>query len=334
MAHVKHLDRGSVGRLTHEWERDKKPDGTWAFEPTGKIDPSRTCLNYKLGTGRADVNVKARLADPGLKVARRKDLNVISSWVITCPQELKDSKADREKFFRICYEFLQDRYGAENVMQGYVHMDETTPHMHVPTVPVADGRVSAKALYNRRELHNMQRDLDARCAAEWGQKGLVLNGRTAGNYTVEELKQRDVDRAAIEADRRAAEDARAAAEQQYKQAARDRQRAAEELREARRIRQETEMVYNAAQEEAIQNMHARIERATAAAVNKINEFVTNVTRKDRLTDALKTKQWQDPPRKGFDAMVEDAKRRAFMQQIKREEPENTANKTQEEGFSL
>lgn len=179
-----------VARMTHEWERDRTPGGSWAFTPTSQIDPSRTPLNYRMGSGRADARLAARLSDPGLKVDARKHVNKAGVWVVTCPQELKDDPDAVRRFFELVYDFTKERYGAENVLQGYVHMDETTPHIHLPVVPVKDGRVSAKAVFNRRELPAYQRELDKAVAAEFGRKGLILNGRTKGGYTTADLRER------------------------------------------------------------------------------------------------------------------------------------------------
>ncbi len=179
-----------VARMTHEWERDRMPDGSWAFTPSSKIDPSRTALNYRMEAGRADARLSVRLSDPGLTVDKRKHVNKAGVWVVTCPQELAGDPDAVRRFFKLVYDFTKERYGAGNVLQGYVHMDETTPHIHMPVVPVRDGRVSAKAVFNRRELPAYQRELDKAVAVEFGWKGLILNGRTKGGYATAELKER------------------------------------------------------------------------------------------------------------------------------------------------
>lgn len=183
-----------VSRMTHEWERDTRPDGSWAFKPSSKIDPARTPLNYSMESGRADARLARRLSDPGLKVDARRHVNKAGVWVVTCPQELVGDPDAVRRFFELVYDFTKERYGAGNVLQGYVHMDETTPHIHMPVVPVRDGRVSAKAVFNRRELPAYQRDLDKAVGREppdgFGRKGLMFNGRTKGGYTTAELRER------------------------------------------------------------------------------------------------------------------------------------------------
>lgn len=197
MAHVEHYKMSDVRRLTNEWTRDE------AYHCTdGHIDPARTPNNYVIDDSYKygmklkrsctfSAAVRARLQE--VQHSNRKDLNVLSDWVITCPQELLGDDTKIKRFFEVAYEFTADRYGKENVLQGFVHMDETTPHMHMPLMPVKDGRVSSKALFTRTELSSYHKALEKVMEDEFGMHGLVLNGRTKGNYTVKEMKQRTRD---------------------------------------------------------------------------------------------------------------------------------------------
>ena len=67
----------------------------------------------------------------------RKDVNVMATWVVTVPKDLPEQ--EHKAFFQASYDFLQQRYGRENVVSAYVHMDEVTPHMHFAFVPVKHG---------------------------------------------------------------------------------------------------------------------------------------------------------------------------------------------------
>lgn len=194
MAHVEHYKMSDVRRLTNEWTRDEAYHGT-----DGHIDPARTPNNYVIDDSYKygmklkrsctfSAAVRARLQE--VQHSNRKDLNVLSDWVITCPQELLGDDTKIKRFFEVAYEFTAERYEKENVFQGFVHMDETTPHMHMPLMPVKDGRVSSKALFTRTELSSYHKALEKVMEDEFGMHGLVLNGRTKGNYTVKELKQR------------------------------------------------------------------------------------------------------------------------------------------------
>ena len=182
MAHVAHFKINDIKRLRNEYQRDEK-----YVCRDGRIDSTRTNLNYNFKPDDLNQAFEKRFAE--VKHSNRKDLNVISDWVVTCPQELIGTSQQSE-FFELTYEFIKARYGANNVLQGYVHLDESTPHMHIPVIPVKDDRVSSKALFTKSELSNFHKDLDKAVENEFGLPGLVLNGRTKGNYTIQELKER------------------------------------------------------------------------------------------------------------------------------------------------
>ena len=78
--------------------------------------------------------VRKRCASP---LPNRKDVNVMATWVVTVPKDLPEQ--EHKAFFQASYDFLQQRYGRENVVSAYVHMDEVTPHMHFAFVPVKHG---------------------------------------------------------------------------------------------------------------------------------------------------------------------------------------------------
>ena len=93
--------------------------------------------------------------------AVRKDAVVLTDWIITSDQKFFEglSLEDTHKFFESAVDFFGDRYGRENIMYATVHMDETTPHMHMGIVPMRDGRLTAKTIFNRQELISLQDDL-------------------------------------------------------------------------------------------------------------------------------------------------------------------------------
>lgn len=195
MAHLTHFKMADVKRLANEWMRDKNYK-----DKDNRIDHERTSLNYIMDDNYKAGRMKTKSPRTLLGVTRsrlnevthstRKDLNVISCWVVTCPQELLEDKQKIKRFFEVVYDYCLSRYGEENVLNGYVHMDETSPHVHIPVIPIKDERVSSKALFTRKELSDFHKELDKLCEKEFKIKGLVLNGRTKGNYTFRELKER------------------------------------------------------------------------------------------------------------------------------------------------
>lgn len=57
-------------------------------------------------------------------------------------------KADIEQWAKDCYEFMAKKYGAENIIDFVVHLDETNPHVHCIIVPLTrDGKLSYTELF-------------------------------------------------------------------------------------------------------------------------------------------------------------------------------------------
>ena len=102
----------------------------------------------------------------------RKDAVGAVQWCITLPKGVPPERA--MEFFGRMLMFLRKRYGAENVPAGFVHMDETTPHMHVPVLMMRDGRFQAKNIVNRRDLSTMHDDAES-AMEKHGLGGLLLS---------------------------------------------------------------------------------------------------------------------------------------------------------------
>ena len=189
MAHVQKFSRGALGHLLAHYDRRK--GGSESL-----IDPERSDLNYNLAKDIQPLDQLEyihKLLDE-VRCLKRKDVNVLCDWVITAPKDLPEDK--QEEFFNACFEFLVTKYGKKCVVSAFVHMDETTPHMHFAFVPLVwDGKrnclkVSAKDKINLRELKRFHDDLDKFVSSKMGFKVNVLNGATKdGNKSIQELKR-------------------------------------------------------------------------------------------------------------------------------------------------
>lgn len=102
----------------------------------------------------------------------------------------RDSKTYR--FFEDAYRFACDKWGSENIVGGYIHFDEYTPHMHIFVVPIVlktrayrglvktddDGKPSlkvslcAKDLLNRSTMKQLWKDF-AEAMAPYGVSAAV-----------------------------------------------------------------------------------------------------------------------------------------------------------------
>jgi len=97
------------------------------------IDISKTHLNYNLAHEQklnANDFIKERLNK--IKVDKRCKTTAVGV-IVTLP---KDFEGNQQDFFKATYDFLQKRYGKDNVISAWVHVDEKQPHLHYLTVPV------------------------------------------------------------------------------------------------------------------------------------------------------------------------------------------------------
>lgn len=135
MANLQGYTQGAVGHMLNHYSRhDGDPHQEHYRYGNQKIDPSRTHLNYALcerPDPREFISRKVEEAD----TKPNKTTNVISDWVVTLPKNPRLKGRERE-FFEQAYEFLGGKVGGiGNVVGAYVHMDETSPHMHFCFVP-------------------------------------------------------------------------------------------------------------------------------------------------------------------------------------------------------
>ena len=194
MAHLKKSTRGATGGLTRHYERFKNEKGEYIKFGNQEIDINKTYLNYNLAEDKNQLEfIKKRTSE--VRCLNRKDVNVMVNWVVTLPENIKTME-DQEKFFKESYNFLENKYGKENVISSYVHLDETTPHMHFAFVPVVydkkkeEYKVSAKECITRNDLKRFHPELENHMKKVFGRDIGILNEKTKeGNKSINELKK-------------------------------------------------------------------------------------------------------------------------------------------------
>lgn len=200
MAHMMKMTKAASGHMFNHYGRSEDLEkSAYVIRGNENIKPANTVLNYNLAyddqpQGQLDF-LHQRLSE--IKVHNRKDVNVMVDWVVTLPQSLNNKGFENEElFFKEAYKFLNDRYGKENVISAYVHMDETTPHMHYAFVPVVEDKknggykLSAKEAITRNDLQTFHKDLSDHMERVFGRDIGILNEATKeGNKSIEELKR-------------------------------------------------------------------------------------------------------------------------------------------------
>ena len=145
------------------------------------IDKNRSQDNYSLLYTELGQNVenlvKSRLEElppkktnNGKRKTIRKNAVKLCDFVITASPEALQSlnETDRDQYFYECVQWLEARYGKENIVYSQVHLDEANPHLHVGVVPIKDNELNAKALFDKKEMKSIQDDFFRDIGRPWG----------------------------------------------------------------------------------------------------------------------------------------------------------------------
>ena len=191
-------------------ENENERDETYpASNP--QIDFTRTKNNYNIIKRQRSytqfINDKIETLDLPTKV--RKDAVLMCSFVVGSDREFfgRLSTSEQQQFFVDCTRFFAERYGENNIISAVVHMDETTPHLHLNLIPIANGRLCAKTLFDRKELQDLQTDFHSIVGKKWnlqrGKEGSTAKHLDTAAYKLKKMREETV----------AAEERKAVAEQ-------------------------------------------------------------------------------------------------------------------------
>jgi len=126
------------------------------------IDTERSHLNYDLVNDfpvKYDEHIREIINSQKISNrAVRKDAVLVDEWIITSEKNFFES-VDQQEFFQSAVDYFSNRCGAENIAYATVHLDETTPHMHLGIVPMLEGRLSSKTVFSRQALRDIQEEL-------------------------------------------------------------------------------------------------------------------------------------------------------------------------------
>ena len=131
------------------------------------IDKARTPLNYDL-INKANINYIKRVKtiiekNRASERAIRKDATVYCECIISSDSAFFENLTEdkQKEFFKSSLDYLKNKIGEEFIISANVHIDETTPHMHVGFVPIIENSLSAKKLIDRKFLREVQDQLPA-----------------------------------------------------------------------------------------------------------------------------------------------------------------------------
>lgn len=168
-----------------------------ATDYNNQVKPGMDALNVSLiQSNNWMQDIQAEIDRAGAKT--RSNSVIALDAIYTASGEFFKDKSNEEKnqFFRDCLEFHQRKFG--HVISAVIHYDETTPHMHILSVPLTqDGRLSAREIVgNRTNLSRMQTEFFEQVGEEYGlERGIQMDGQekkkriTAQEHKLRQVKQ-------------------------------------------------------------------------------------------------------------------------------------------------
>ena len=186
--------RGIQSHIYRQHESHTNPD----------IDAKRSKGNYSLLWQELGQNVeslvKSRIESlpkkktkDGKTKAIRKNAVRLCDFVVTASPECLQSldEVDRDQYFYQCVQWLEERYGRENIVYSQVHQDEGNPHLHVGVIPIRDNELNAKAIFDKREMKALQEDFYRDIGEPWGLKKPVggVKGLETLRYKAKQAQQ-------------------------------------------------------------------------------------------------------------------------------------------------
>lgn len=175
----------------------QKENTRTATEYNNKVAPGMDVFNVVLKKSNnwlQDINKEIQAAG-----ARTRSNSVLAlDTLYTASPEFFQGKtnAENDKFFQDCLKFHNEHFG--HIISAVVHYDETTPHLHIISVPLTkDGRLSARdVIGNKAKMSKTQDDFFDQVGKSYGlERGIHMDGQekkthiSAQEHELREIKQ-------------------------------------------------------------------------------------------------------------------------------------------------
>ena len=160
---VCHFGKYKTGNITGLQKHNQRENKEYSNKD---IDSLKTPLNYDLiNNGYIRYYDKVKRVTEVYRTSKkaiRKDAVTYCECIISSDKKFFENLTDdlTRKFFEISLDYLKNKIGEKYLIGANVHLDETTPHMHLGFVPMnSDGSLSAKKLITRNFLREVQKEL-------------------------------------------------------------------------------------------------------------------------------------------------------------------------------
>lgn len=162
-----------------------------------KVSPGMDIFNVTLkesGNWLQDIDSEIKAAG-----AKTRSNSVLAlDTIYTASPEFFQGKTNQQNddFFKDCLQFHQEHFG--HIISAVVHYDETTPHLHVISVPLTkDGRLSARdVIGNKAKMSKTQDAFFEQVGRGYGlERGIHIDGQekkehiSAQEHELREIRQ-------------------------------------------------------------------------------------------------------------------------------------------------
>lgn len=248
-----------------------------ATDYNNRVQPDMNFLNVNLiQSNNWMQDIQTEIDRAGAKT--RSNSVVALDAIYTASGDFFKGKSNEEcnQYFRDCLEFHQRKFG--HIVSAVVHYDETTPHLHILSVPLTqDGRLSAREIIgNRTNLSRMQTEFFEQVGRGYGlERGMQMDGQekkkhiSAQEHRLREVKaEKEKQLEELEAIKHSKTHARARAGKWRQKAIEQESRTIQAESDERRLQSQIKE-----QNDVLQNIRTECEH-TAGQLNQLKEFLT------------------------------------------------------------
>ncbi len=157
--------------------------------PTANADPA--VLNVILKGDKSVNEVNQAIQERTPEKYRKDAVRVIEFMITASPEAFArhgtgGTLEDQTQYFADAVKWLEDKFGADNVVSAQIHLDETSPHLSAYVVPNVNGKLNAKEyLGGRQKLSAMQTEFAEKVGKPYG----LDRGLPGSNAYHNEVKQ-------------------------------------------------------------------------------------------------------------------------------------------------
>lgn len=256
----------------------QKENTRTATEYNNKVAPGMDIFNVTLKESSnwlQDINNEIKAA--GAK-ARSNSVLALDTIYTASPAFFQGkTNQQNDDFFKDCLQFHQEHFG--HIISAVIHYDETTPHLHVISVPLTkDGRLSARdVIGNKAKMTKTQDQFFEQVGRGYGlERGIHMDGQekkqhiSAQEHTLREIKQEIArEQEKLGAIEHSEETARTRA-QEYRRTAAKLQKEVEQLQEERQAQHKSLLQLT----EAANNKRKEVKHLNYTLQEKRDEFET------------------------------------------------------------